>query len=495
MTTTTDATGFYVFPTLLPGTYIVTAPASVSGFTGSTANPIALTLARGDFLAARFGYVAAASPNATVTTIVSSANPSFSGQSVTFTATVSPVPPATGTPGGTVTFLDGSTPLGTVALDGSGQATLTTSTLTVGTHPMTAQYSGSPSFTGSTSPVLDQIVQRAGTTTGFTSSMNPSTVGQPVTFTATVGVTAPGAGTPTGTVTFKDGTTILAVVPLDATGHASFTTSTLTAGTHPITAEYGGDTSFNPSTSPVVNQVVRAAAPLATTTTVASSLNPSNHGQPVTFTATVASASGPVTAGTVTFREGAVVLAGPTAVNTSGQASFTTSSLNVGSHTITATYNGTPAFTTSSGAVVQRVNAVNAAPDCSRARPHDGELWPPNHKMPMVKINVLGVTDPNGDAVTIRITRILQDEPTNTTGDGNTAIDGGGIGTSTALVRHERAGTRNGRVYEIHFTGSDSKGAVCTGSVGVTVPHDQGGKGGAIDDGIRYDSITGVRVR
>jgi hypothetical protein len=114
--------------------------------------------------------------------------------------------------------------------------------------------------------------------------------------------------------------------------------------------------------------------------------------------------------------------------------------------------------------------------------------------MPMVNVNVLGVTDPNGDPVTIKITRILQDEPTNTTGDGNTAIDGGGIGTSTAQVRHERSGNLNGRVYEIQFTGTDSHGATCTGSVGVTVPHDQGVKGAAIDDGIRYDSVTGVRV-
>jgi hypothetical protein len=434
-------------------------------------------------------------PTATTTGLTSSVNPSVVGQPVTFTATVSAVAPGTGTPAGTVTFRDGAITLVTVALNAAGQAQLSTSALTVGTHPITAQYNGSATFSGSTSPVLNQVVQRAGTGTGFTSSVNPSTVGQPVTFTASVSVTAPGAGVPTGSVTFKDGATILAVVPLDAAGQATFTTSALTAGTHPVTAEYSGDANFSPSTSPVVNQVVQPAAPAPTTTTLTSSLNPSSQGQPVTFTATVMSGSTAVGTGTVTFREGALVLAGPTAVNGTGQASFTTSALTAGSHTITATYNGTASFAPSSGTVVQRVNATNASPDCSRARPNDGELWPPNHKMPMVKINVLGVTDPDGDRVTIRITRILQDEPTNTTGDGNTAIDGGGIGTSTALVRHERAGNRNGRVYEIQFTGTDSKGATCTGTVGVTVPHDQGKKGAAVDDGIRYDSITGVRVR
>src|SRR6185503_850754 len=138
----------------------------------------------------------------------------------------------------------------------------------------------------------------------------------------------------------------------------------------------------NGSTSPTLNQVVQSAGPAATSTSVTSSLNPSNQGQPVTFTATVTSSAVPVTTGTVTFREGATVLSGPTAVNAAGQASFTTSTLSVGLHTITATYNGTPSFTTSSGSVVQRVNAVNAAPDCSQARPSIGELWPPNHKMP-----------------------------------------------------------------------------------------------------------------
>ena len=99
----------------------------------------------------------------------------------------------------------------------------------------------------------------------------------------------------------------------------------------------------------------------------------------------------------------------------------------------------------------------------------------------------------------ITITGILQDEPTNTLGDGSTWVDGGGVGTPRAWVRAERSGTPrlpgNGRVYEIFFTASDGRGGTCSGSVKVGVPHDQDHRP-AIDDGMRYDSTVpgGPRV-
>jgi len=96
-------------------------------------------------------------------------------------------------------------------------------------------------------------VKKAATTTGLVSSLNPSKKGQAVTFTATV---APGAG-PTGTVTFKDGSTTLGTATLNTTTHkAAITKTTLAVGTHSITAVYGGNTNFNASTSTVVKQVV-----------------------------------------------------------------------------------------------------------------------------------------------------------------------------------------------------------------------------------------------
>ncbi len=108
-------------------------------------------------------------------------------------------------------------------------------------------------------------------------------------------------------------------------------------------------------------------------------------------------------------------------------------------------------------------------------------------------MSILGVTDPENDPITIIVRGIFQDEPTNTNGDGNTAIDGGGLDTSQGWIRAERSGTgkvsRNGRVYEILFDASDGNGSFCTGSVKVGVPHDQG-HGPAVDDGVRYDSTV-----
>src|SRR5208283_4291582 len=161
----------------------------------------------------------------TTTALASSQNPSASGQSVTFTATVKPE--FTGTPTGTVTFKDGTTTLATVTLSG-GVAKFTTSSLAVGTHSITAVYEGSTSFATSTSAALKQVVNKATTTTTVVSSANPSTHGESVTFT--------------------DGTATLGTATLSG-GGAKFTTSILAVGTHSITAVYGGDTSFSTSTS------------------------------------------------------------------------------------------------------------------------------------------------------------------------------------------------------------------------------------------------------
>ncbi len=138
---------------------------------------------------------------------------------------------------------------------------------------------------------------------------------------------------------------------------------------------------------------------------------------------------------------------------------------------------------------------VNRAPNCT-ATPSIAQLWPPNHKM--VNITIQGVTDPDGDPVTVTITGITQDEPLNTLGDGNTEPDGAIVGTTIAQVRAERSGTPrvpgNGRVYRISFTASDGRGGECQGNVSVCVPHDQGNRSVCIDDGQRYNSITGETI-
>lgn len=190
----------------------------------------------------------------TTTSVTSSANPSVWGQSITLTATVTPSS-GSGSPGGTVTFNDGSTALGTEPLT-SGQATFTTASFSVGSHSITAAYSGDSTFQASTG-TLTQTVNPASTTVAITSSANPSILNSSFTLTANVTVVVPGAGTPTGTVIFKDGSTVLSTVTLSPAGQATLSTSSLAAGAHSITAIYSGDSNFNGSTSATLSEAVQ----------------------------------------------------------------------------------------------------------------------------------------------------------------------------------------------------------------------------------------------
>jgi hypothetical protein len=187
------------------------------------------------------------------------------------------------------------------------------------------------------------------TTTHLSSSPNPSIKGQTVTFTAVV--TSVLGAPPNGeTVTFLEGTKVLGTGALSG-GSASFSTSTLFLGTNVIRAAYGGDANFASSKSNAVTQVVNKAA---TTTALASSVNPSTFGQSVTFTATVKPQFSGTVTGSVTFYDGTIAL--KTAYLSGGVAKFTTSALTAGSHTITATYNGSTNFDGSSAALTQKVN-------------------------------------------------------------------------------------------------------------------------------------------
>lgn len=296
---------------------------------------------------------------ATTTSVTSSQNPSKFGQSVTFTATVVVTPPATGTPTGTVTFLDGGTSIGTGPLDGSGVATFTTSTLTTGNHTITASYGSDATFDVSTGTMTGnpQVVSKADTTTALTSGTNPSVFGQSVTFTATITATAPGAGTPSGLVTFLDGGSSIGTGTLSS-GVATFTTSTLAVGNHTITTTYPGDTNFKTSGGSLTGnpQVVNKAD---VTTALTSSQNPSLPSQSVTFTATL-SATAPgagVPTGTVNFLDGGNPLGSGTL--SAGVATFTTSALTPGSHTITSNYTGDGNFNTGSGSLTGNPQVVS----------------------------------------------------------------------------------------------------------------------------------------
>jgi YVTN family beta-propeller protein len=287
-----------------------------------------------------------ATPAATSTLFASSLNPSRFGQIVTFTATVTSA--AAGTPTGTVTFKDGATSLGAVTLNASGQASLSTTALSVGTHTITAVYGGSLNFATSTSGSLTQTVIRAPTNTTLASSSNPSASGQAVSFTATV---SGAGGLPTGTVTFLDGNTTIGSGTLNSSGQTTFSTSALTTGSHNIKAAYGGDVNFAGSNSGNLKQTVQS---IITSTTLSSSLNPSSVGQAVTFTAQVTSSSSAIPTGTVTFKDSGKTL-GTGTLNASGQASFTTSSLKKGSRKITAVYGGNATFPTSTSATLTQL--------------------------------------------------------------------------------------------------------------------------------------------
>jgi hypothetical protein len=271
------------------------------------------------------------------TTLISSLNPSALGQAVTFTATVKPAS-GTVTPTGTVTFNDGATVLGPGTLSG-GTATFTTSGLGAGAHSITAIYGGDANFASSTS-LTQTINKTASSSSVATSSNNPSIIGTAVTLTASV--TSPVTGTLTGTVTFQDGASALGTGTLSG-GTATFTTSGLTAGTHSITAIYGGDANFASSTSPALMQTVNK---VASSTSVASSNNPSVFGTAVTFTATVTSSATSIPTGTVTFQDGAATLG--TGMLSGGTAILATSALVGGVHSITAAYSGDTNFANSS---------------------------------------------------------------------------------------------------------------------------------------------------
>jgi len=191
---------------------------------------------------------------ATVIAVASSANPAPPGQPVVLTATVKGL---NGTATGTVTFNVGSDALGTSALAADGSAKISLSQLSAGSHAVVASFRGDARHAGSTSPVLTQVVDKSATTTTLASSANPATVGHSVTFTARVG----GAGgTPTGTVTLKDGANILGFGFVSADGTAKVAVSTFASGSHAVTAAYEGDRIFAPSVSAAYEQMLEPAS-------------------------------------------------------------------------------------------------------------------------------------------------------------------------------------------------------------------------------------------
>jgi hypothetical protein len=204
---------------------------------------------------------ALASAGTTTTTLGTSSPTAEFGQTVLLTASVSS---QAGVPVGTVTFLDGTTVLGTAPVNAAGQATLGVS-LDVGSHALAASFAGARGFgfTDSTSAAVTETVNQAATTVALASSVNPAVTGQAVTFTATVSAVAPGAATPIGKVVFMDGNVVLETVGTGDNGTATFTTSFAVAGSHVITAVFpGGVLSFLASSQSLTEQVNSATTGL-----------------------------------------------------------------------------------------------------------------------------------------------------------------------------------------------------------------------------------------
>jgi alpha-tubulin suppressor-like RCC1 family protein len=303
-----------------------------------------------------------ATSTTTTTVVASSANPSTVGSSVTYTATVVRAPD-----GGTVAFTDNATTItgcAAVAVDTfTGKAICTTSYSAVGSHVIVAIYSGDTNYAASTSGSLTQQVKTVTTTTAASSS-NPSTVGNSVTYTATVAPTPDG-----GTVAFTDNATTItgcgAVAVNTSTGKATCTTSYSVVGSHVILARYSADTNFAASNGSLTQQVNAAL----TTTAVVSSSNPSTVGNSVIYTATVAPTPD---GGTVAFTDNATTLTGcgAVAIDTStGKASCTTSYSVVGSHSIVASFGGTTNYGASSGSLNQQVTATTRTTLASSSNP------------------------------------------------------------------------------------------------------------------------------
>jgi hypothetical protein len=193
--------------------------------------------------------------NPAATTLSLAAIPSSTtfGATVKLNATLKSNPVSSTPPLGQITFFNGTTAIGTVNLTSGRVATLLISTLPTGTNAITARYAGNTNFQASTSNAVNVVIKPAKTTVALASSQNPAALGSPVTFTASI--TSAISGTPTGTVTFKMGATVLGTGKVSG-GKSTFTTSSLKVGTHTIAAVYSGDTDFATSQG-TVQQVIQ----------------------------------------------------------------------------------------------------------------------------------------------------------------------------------------------------------------------------------------------
>jgi len=287
--------------------------------------------------------------------VTSSLSASTYGQAVTFSSSVSVPAPGSGVPTGTITFYaenTAGTNLGSGTVDGTGHATITFSVLPAGVHHIVAVYNGDSSFAASTaSASVTLSVAKAHTTPAIVVS-NPSVYGQPVLIVVTT--VLPGAGIPTGVVTFFDKKKQIGTGKLNFRGQVAFPTTHMWVGKHSLTATYAGDANFLPSViaKPRAQVIVKDR----TTTKITSSLNPSPLGKTVTLTATIlpVAPGSRLPKGTVLWKKGTTLLS-TSSVSTKGTSTLSLPNLPLGSTSITAQYVGNTNYIASSATFVQTV--------------------------------------------------------------------------------------------------------------------------------------------
>jgi hypothetical protein len=299
------------------------------------------------------------------TNITSSLNPAILGTPVTFTVVITPVPPATGVPTGTVTFYDGVSPISSAIALVGGAATYTppTSAMYVATHPIGVTYNGDANFQGwNSGPLVYETINKVPASLYLTSNSFTAIASQVITLTAQVAGPASIATYPaaTGQVSFYDGTTLIGVGTLTG-GFATLNLNNLAAGTHNLSAIYNGDGNWTNATSVYVPQTITKAT---TVTQIASSVNPAVFGQQVVFTVNVAvPAPGTLPAtGQVQLYDNNNALGDPQLAN-NGTFTIPVQSFTAGTHNIYAKYLGDANFASSQSATLSLV--VNKAPTTS----------------------------------------------------------------------------------------------------------------------------------
>ncbi len=338
-----------VVPSVLPGTSIAITPE------GLAVSPSGGTL---DFADGTNGVVRgaavqslsvvvspASTPQATTTTTLPATSAPVRGQTLQIFGVVSVNPPGTGTPTGTVTFKLGTFVLASnmplVTQGGHTFASFTTNALTMGSYTITSTYSGDANDAPSTGSDTFVVGRDQTMMTSALSAPGPVR-GQAEAIYALVSPKSPGAGTVTGTVTFKNGANVVTepIQYINKQAYAVVVTAPLGVGSYAWTATYNGDSGDLSSTEPINFTVVKDATSLIAAPSPSSSV----RGQPMTFFAVVSASKPGVGAptGTVTFKDGATTLGSGTIATVNGGqwATFTTSTLAVGTHTITAVYNG-----------------------------------------------------------------------------------------------------------------------------------------------------------